>query len=161
MKNRKDDLFGLNKMLGNLLVDPRIAKRKKEDARRNSNDRYHAMKLAKELNIKLTIGKDAGGWNCWIEYHVDQVGPEGWKDELFCSFWGDVREKLGTIKKEQEYLEMGPDDRQQADLDEKFRQEKQRQKTKLIVKKIRARRDRELSQKSIQAVKEMMLVLNK
>ena len=46
-----NDIFGLNKILGSILIDPQIAKRKKEDARRNSNDRYHAKKLAKELNM--------------------------------------------------------------------------------------------------------------
>jgi hypothetical protein len=137
MKNRKDDLFGLNKMLGSILIDPQIAKRKKEDARRNSNDRYHAKKLAKELNIELTIEKDDVGWTCWIEYHVDQVGPEGWEDELFCRGWGEVRDKLTTIKQRREYLEMGPDDRQQADLDELFREEEQRHEIKMKVLKIR------------------------
>ena len=77
MDYRKGDYLGLNKLLG-LFVDPRIAERKKEEARRNSKDRYHAKKLAKELNIKLTIEKNAPGWCCWIEYHVDQVGPKGW-----------------------------------------------------------------------------------
>ena len=34
-------------------------------------------------------------------------------------------------------------------------------KTKFLVKEIKEQRDRELSQKSIQAVKEMMLVIDK
>ena len=147
MDYRKGDPFGLNKVLG-LFIDPRIAERKKEEARRNSKDRYHAKKLAKELNIELTIEKDAAGWCCRIEYHVDQVGPKGWKDELFCCSWGEVRNKLETMKKERDDFEMGPDDRQQATVDK-------------MAREIQERIEMERSRKSIQAVREMMLVLNK
>ncbi len=82
----------LDSLLNKLLTNPKV--------KQNGRDQYHAKKLAKELEIDLTVEKDYIGWGCWIEYHVEQVGPKGWKDDLFCRDWFEVRERLATIKGE-------------------------------------------------------------
>ena len=123
----------IHKMLESIFIDPRIAERKKEDARQNSNDRYHAKKLAKELSVELTIGKDDAGWNCWIEYHVSQVGPEGLDDELFCTSLSDVRDRLEIIKQKREYFKMTPKEQHQVDLEEQRWEEERYKKLKMRI----------------------------
>jgi hypothetical protein len=90
-------MANIQSMLGSIFADPRIAERKQAEKKRNARDRYHAKKLAAELGIDLTIETNPD-WGCWIEYHVDQVGPQGWEDELFSRSWGEVRDKLEEIK---------------------------------------------------------------
>ena len=135
MKNLKINPFDkyFSKLLESILIDPQISERKKENARQNSNDRYHAKKLAKELSVELTIGKDDAGWNCWIEYHVSQVGPEGLDDELFCTSWRDVRDRLEIIKQKREYLKMTPEDQHQVDLEEQRLEEERYKKLKMRI----------------------------
>lgn len=88
----------LDTMLGSIFNGDR-AKIKREEQRRTARDRYHAKKIASRLGIDLTIERAGDGtWACWIEYHVSQVGPKGWTDQLYCHSWGEVREKLEEIE---------------------------------------------------------------
>jgi len=88
-------------MFGNLLKDPEKEKREKERVKKNNRDRYHAKKLAKEMNIELTIERHTHDWICIVEYYKDTVGPKGWDDNLCCRCWQEVRDTLETIKEEQ------------------------------------------------------------
>ena len=91
----------LNSILGSIFNSGHI-ERKREEAKANARDRYHAKKIAKQLGLPLTIERTGDGeWCCWIEYHVSQVGPKGWSDELYCRTWADVRNKLEQIQQEQ------------------------------------------------------------
>ena len=58
----------------------------------NARDRYAAKKLAKELNIDLTTGRDSCGWYCWIETESENI------DGSFCTSWSEVAYKLDQIK---------------------------------------------------------------
>jgi hypothetical protein len=88
-------------MFGDLLKDPEKEKREKERVKKNNRDRYHAKKLAKEMNIELTIERHTHDWICIVEYYKDTVGPKGWDDNLCCSCWKEVRDTLETIQEEQ------------------------------------------------------------
>ena len=88
-------------MFGNLLKDPEKEKREKERVKKNNRDRYHAKKLAKEMNIELTIERHTHDWICIVEYYKDTVGPKGWDDNLCCRCWQEVRDTLETIQEEQ------------------------------------------------------------
>ena len=93
-------MANIETMLGSIFANPRIAEIKREEKKREARDRYHAKRIAKALGIDLTIERHPD-WGCWIEYHVDQVGPKGWQDELFSRSWGEVRQKLEEIQAEQ------------------------------------------------------------
>jgi hypothetical protein len=49
----------------------------------NARARYHSKRMAEKLGIELTIGRDEGGWNCWVETELD-VG------DRFCTSWHEV-----------------------------------------------------------------------
>ena len=89
-------------MFGDLLKDPEKEKREKERVKKNNRDRYHAKKLAKEMDIELTIERHTHDWTCIIEYYKDTVGPKGWDDNLCCKCWQEVRDTLETIQEEQQ-----------------------------------------------------------
>lgn len=88
-------------MFGDLLKDPEKEKREKERVKKNNRDRYHAKKLAKEMDIELTIERQTHDWCCIVEYYKDTVGPKGWDDNLFCRSWQEVRDTLETMQEEQ------------------------------------------------------------
>ena len=88
-------------MFGDLLKDPEKEKREKERVKKNNRDRYHAKKLAKEMDIELTIERHTHDWICIVEYYKDTVGPKGWDDNLCCRCWQEVRDTLETIQEEQ------------------------------------------------------------
>ena len=88
-------------MFGDLLKDPEKEKREKERVKKNNRDRYHAKKLAKEMDIELTIERHTHDWICIVEYYKDTVGPKGWDDNLCCKCWQEVRDTLETIQEEQ------------------------------------------------------------
>jgi hypothetical protein len=89
-------------MFGDLLKDPEKEKREKERVKKNNRDRYHAKKLAKEMDIELTIERHTHDWICIVEYYKDTVGPKGWDDNLCCKCWQEVRDTLETIQEEQQ-----------------------------------------------------------
>tara|TARA_R100001440_G_scaffold74208_1_gene99501 strand:+ start:223 stop:495 length:273 start_codon:yes stop_codon:yes gene_type:complete len=87
MKNSRDlektlnTFFGVTKKVDKNLIN------------QNARDRYSAKKLAKELKIDLTTGRDSCGWNCWIETENENI------DGMFCTSWNEVLYKLEQIKK--------------------------------------------------------------
>jgi len=87
--------MSLEAMLNGLLNN-----NKAKDGKRKANarDRYHAKRIASKLGIEITREHMPDGYGYWIEYHVSQVGPKGWSDQLFSTFWGEVREKLEAIE---------------------------------------------------------------
>ncbi len=89
----------LDAMLNGLLNTTKA----KEDGRKaNARDRYHARRIASKLGIEITRDHMSEGYGYTIEYHIDQVGPQGWTDDLFSTSWEEVREKLETIEVERE-----------------------------------------------------------
>jgi len=82
LENTLNDFFGIRRKT----IDKALSNQ-------NAKDRYHAKKLAKELEIDLTIGRDSIGWHCWIESDNENI------DGMFCTSWNEVLYKLDQIKK--------------------------------------------------------------
>lgn len=87
--------MSLEAMFGSLLTN---TKAKDDERKANARDRYHAKRIASRLGIEITRDNMSEGYGYWIEYHVEQVGPKGWSDELFSTSWQEVREKLEAIE---------------------------------------------------------------
>ena len=85
----------IEKMLNTLFADNTI---RDEERKQNARDRYHAKRIANKLGIEITRENTSDGYGYWIEYHVEQVGPKGWSDQLYSTSWDDVREKLEAIE---------------------------------------------------------------
>ena len=55
----------LEKLLGEVF-SINNSEKKRSEKNQNASDRYHAKRIAKKLNITITVERDPCGWCAWI-----------------------------------------------------------------------------------------------